>query len=403
MNGRGWLRLCVAAVACVLGSVLLSGCFEADKTILARYDAASDEFSVLVVYQRIRSVEKDGKVETDADLAHLAALYANRDHLIFFPYGTPFPLEGLGESAILRVDGKTAYGVSLGIAAKPGDDPQQPEATPIPLDGVKITPGALFVREPGNLCYYHQMTFPGKMLDAALEQMRQGGDYEKAIETLDKTIADRKAGGKKATWAEMRAALIKDMERDIAKDLEGKDVADEPVVVPLAMETESLVMLRDLLKEKKLGFTRQGSVLSAKVALAGNDAQELATTAEEVRKAALARLKAATPKDSEAGRYVVWGQKLAALPAVSAAGNTVELRFDVVKAIETFTQPTEKLPERSPQQLEKAAATEKLAAGKMEVRNDVKLEQIVADFKAGKLVGNPSKPPVAPGTGLVKK
>lgn len=403
MIGRGLFRSCMLTVACVLASVLLSGCLEADKTILARYDAASDEFGVLVVYQRIRSVEKEGKLETDADLAHLAALYANRDHLIFFPYGTPFPLEGLGESAVLRVDGKSAYGINLGIPRKPGDDPQQPEASPMPLDGVKITPGSLFVREPGNLCYYHQMTFSGKLVDAALEQMRQAGDYAEAIEKLSKAIEDRKAGGKKAAWADVRAALIKDVERDIEKDLEGKEVPEDETVMPLALKTESLVMLRDMLQQKKFALTRQGSSLSTKFPLAGNDAAELATVAEEVRKAVSAKLKAAKPKDSEAARYVAWGQKLAALPQVSAAGGTLEMKIDLVKAIETFTQPTEALPERSPQQLEKAAATEKLAGAKLEVRNDVKLEQVVADFKAGKLAGNPSKTPVAPGTGLVKK
>jgi hypothetical protein len=182
--------LLVAASCC--------GCLKGDIFEFIAYDPGTDSFRYLQLELNICG-------DTSDDLSYLAELWDKREQVIVHP--DIFRLWSL--PALLRIDASHYKAINLGQA----DATNNPvlEAS-IPLDTIKIQPGKFFLTKDKTLAYYHEVTVGGKVLDEALGAINKQLFGPALVEAIDKELKRRAAGGKSASWAEIREQLIRDLE-----------------------------------------------------------------------------------------------------------------------------------------------------------------------------------------------
>ena len=116
--------------------------------------------------------------------------------------------------AILRIDASHYKVINLGQA----DATSRPTLeTSIPLDTIKVQPGKFFLTKDNTLAYYHGVTVSGKVVDEALAAQNKQLFGPSLVEAIDKELKRRAAGGKSASWAEIREQLIKGFESGMRK------------------------------------------------------------------------------------------------------------------------------------------------------------------------------------------
>lgn len=392
-------KLSLTFALLLLVAALLPGCLEADKTILVRYDKATDAFNILFVYQHLRGGEVNNKYDPAADIEHLQNLYKNRDHLILLPYGSPWPLETWGESAFLRKAERQVLNISL---ATPTAD-AVPTDSLVSLKDVVIRPGQFFLREPGNLCYYHSMTLPGAVVDQLLALASTQLSEHAFTQALQDELDRRLKENTKPNWEHFRTGLIDQTCKGIDSSLGEGKTQDNAFELESPFATDTLQRIFEAATKKQLAIKRTGTQVAIAVPMTATDVEEALKTAEAFTKAVGARLKATKPKDPEAARYGAWYQKLLDVPHLSAIDKEhLEIRVDITEIYATFEAPADPPRTLTKAQVVHADQLAKLAADKLTIAKGLTIAKIVADFQAGTLAPNPSQQPVKPGEGLVK-
>ena len=322
----------------------------------------------------------------------------NRDHLIFMPHGAPWLGAMFGENVLVRNADRLASAVPL--AAAPADI--KPEPVPFSLNAIAIKPGQFFLRDAGNLCYYHTISVPGPLLDQMIEngfgQFAQGPLAQWLNSELDRRLKENT----KPNWEQFRQDLIDHTCKQIDQELAGaqNDNTWEPEA-PFA--TDTLQRIHEAAMKKQLVFKRTGSQLSLTVPMTAPDVEQAIKTGEEFRKAVAAKMTQLKSRNDTDSRIVRWYQKLLEIPQLSAADKErLEIRIDIVQTTNAFDSPTD--PPYPLDDKAKARTIEMadLVAAKMPVAKGLTMAQLVADFHSGTLVANPSKEPVKPGEGLAK-
>jgi len=176
----------------LLLALFCSGCLRADVFEFFTYDSSTDTFGFLQLDLNITNDEQ-------SDLDHLAELWKERDQVIV----QPSILRIWNLPAMLRVD---ASHVQMIDFAKKASEPPATVAIDIPLDSIQIEPGKFFYTPDRTLCYYQQVTCPGKVIDQALTVASQ--PLATGIKgSVDLEIKRRADGAKAGTWDDFRKQL----------------------------------------------------------------------------------------------------------------------------------------------------------------------------------------------------
>jgi len=389
----------------VIALLLACGCLNGDKTLSITYDAAKDQFSLLVVYQRIRSNDNSSPGQGNQanqptpDLRHLSALYANRDHLIF---GVGFPFKLFSDSAVLRLSSHTACSVDLGN----GGDATAFQTT-VPLDQIHIVPGEFFLRGPGNLCYAHEIILPGSVLDAVLaEQSPQFNDalFGDLAKKMREELDLRRQGLPRVGWDQFTP-------ESITRTLDGMDQPAQPQAAQqpqqeanqppepdlrIPLETDSIRDFLAALDAHTLKIERKGSRIYERFDLTPSDVDGAVAFYAFFRQAVqtkAAELAKDHPNLAEPLRDVNF---LTATNVYPAGPRTLEISTDIIQLQGVSPRPTDALDapdadcQRTAREVEKSLG----------INKTLTIEQIQRDFDAGKLAAHPPQPPVWPGSGL---
>lgn len=177
-----------------LGAVaILFGCVRGDQSECLRYDAATDTFHFLQLYRNIGANDAD-------EQAWLLDNWNRRANLIM-----PIPELAILESPAYVRKSKSEYS-RTDLSNQTKDKPEVITTT-VPLDTVVIRPGRLFLSGEKTLCYYHQITVPGKTIDAVLHEISQA-----VKKTIAQGVANeqkrRAGGGKRIAWDLIRSDLL---------------------------------------------------------------------------------------------------------------------------------------------------------------------------------------------------
>jgi hypothetical protein len=387
----------------VTALLLAAGCLNGDKSISIHYDAAKDQFSLLVVFQRIRSNDNSSSRQGNQpspptqDIQHLSALYANRDHLIL-SVGLPFEL--FSEPAILRLSNHLACSVNLGSASD-----GKAFQTSVPLDQIQIVPGEFFLRGQGNLCYAHEIIVPGSVLDAVLaEQSPQLNDalFGDLAKKMRGELDLRRQGQPRVGWDQFTPECItrtmdsmdQSAQPQPAQQPEQANQPPEPDLrIPL--ETESIRSFLAAFDGHTLKLQRQGSRFFERVDLTPADVESAVAFYAFFRQAVETKA-AELAKDhlNLAGQRDV---NLFSATNVDPAGpGTLEISTDIVRLQDVFPHPIDAVDapdadcQRTAKEVEKSLG----------INKTLTIQQIQRGFDAGKLSAHPPQPPVWPGSGL---
>ncbi len=387
----------------ILMTLSLATCITAEEHDYLTYDAAKDEFQMLMVLQDIRA--KDAE-----DLAYLQAIYNNRDHLIApaLPGGAnvigmiPFSFLRLGDTQFAPLN---IYG-SRPSAVEPVD-------TTIPLASIKITPGTFFLQDK-KLGYYQAITVPGKTIDAALLEISKALQTENMVKTIQTEIDRRAAGGKTATWAQVTAEMLKGIEikpdAPATNEAPATAAATEAAAVEpqMALDLESLKALQQAVSGKALRLARNKQSVTLTLPLTARDSAAVA----ELYKAFVARMDEVikntkeTPEIAEQLQQARATQQVARALAVSAGDKGVTAVLDLpamAKSIAAMPVKRIDLNDKSDAAKEAPDAVKFIRDQKLPLNETLTAEQIVKDFTAGTLKAYPSDKPVKPGEDLVAK
>jgi len=384
------------------------------------YDPKGDEFTVLTVFQHI-TVGRDGKSGFDlhSSFEHLQNLWLNRDHLILPPVETPFLSS---PKAALRVSNTTYRLADLG---SPGLSP--PDNSPVPLDAIRIRPGGFFLEGNENLCSYHQVVVPGRILDSLLplkvkQELNDVLLGKSLAAGIDTEIERRKSGGAISSWQQCTAVSIR-------QDPPGLPVAPgaEPATTQTAQppddqpsvpfDIESLILLRNAIAKQDIRVTRLGSVFTILVPLTPDDAAHAAACFGQLRDAwkstAEDRFRKLREKHADLAAQIeaartAWGS-LEASTAAKAVGGGLDFSFDLVKWSE-YSWHTDRLSQalsadgshEDADVRKRAADMAALVSEHVPVDLDLNTGKIYAGFHAGTLPSRPSIKPVEPGLKLAK-
>ncbi len=404
----------IAGIVAAL-ALTIAGCLQADKRIGMQYDKASDQFTFLVLFNHISSdkLATDGG-DPDGDSDYLKTLYANRDHLILLPELmqpmedsqlplAPFTSDDFGW---LRLSASQFARVSLGAPAG-----TQPAQSTLGLGTIQIKPGKLFNDGGSNLCYYHQIVVPGKVVDGALDIVA-AAEAPIIESALDDEIASRGSGVVTGTWEQLAAAMVAKI-NSIPED----PAADAPDASPLpdlphVFSMESLRAMKVAASGGKVDLSRSGSTLTLKMPMSADDAAGIVANWPTVRDAALAKVQGMARKrlallaaDSSAIDPAATARTLAESIGFARNGAGLSVSIDIV-AFEQFLSDWGSLNEagmkkddrqsRDDLGREMAAA----AARKIAVDTDLTVAKVMGDFKGGTLASVPASQPVKPGAGL---
>jgi hypothetical protein len=397
-------RRAALALTVLFLALTLTTCISGEERDYVTYDAATDEFQMLMVLQDLRVKDAD-------DMGYLAALYANRDHLIAPSIPGGANIFSLFSFSFIRLSDKQVAALNIWSSR-----PSEIEAidTTIPLNTIRIRPGAFF-RHNGSLGYYHAITVPGKTLDAALEDVSKAMQNEGMTSAIQAEIERREGGGKTATWAQVNAEALRQIEikPDAPETAPANDPAAAPATAPddaiepqFALDLDSLKTLRQAVSDKTLRIKRDKSNLSLLLPVTRRDADGLA----DLYKVSLARLQEVvktTPQTMEVAEKLADARvalQVATALAVTTGDQGVTVTVDLLAMAKAMNaMPDKRIDLNDKDDAGKPAPdpVKLLEALNVPIFENITADQILKDFNAGTLKSYPSDKPVKPGEGIV--
>ncbi len=382
----------LTAICLVLVALEICGCLTADKSVSAVYDAKHDRFRFLIVFQNIAS-------QTDksaADLTWLKAMYANRDHLILSPMGSPSPTEGLGEAAYLRLSNSLFASFDL---SNPGTGNFTSQMSVIPLNDIEVLPGRFFVRRQRSLCYYQQIVVPGKTADALVDYAnRQVASVSSGspLAGLDAEVQRRQSGAAQATWEAFAKSVI-DQTTWMMKGHNSSDPGAPTNDVGDPFDLQTLQMIRAGVAGGTVKISRDGAMLNVSAEMTAADVSGLVAFVDAFRKAVG---DVADHPNPQSRRNKAWSAMLDSGTIVATDATHVKVSVDLMKLFGAFYSPLESPPSGSEPRGDKVVNMLKVAGNSLEIDNQLTVGKIVADFTADSLASNPPAKSLEPGTGM---
>ena len=238
----------------------VAGCIDGQARNFVRYDAATDSFHFLDIYTNIASKEPE-------ELAYIADLWSRRNDLVvnLLP-----KLELFSSPKIWERDGNHKY--NLVPIADPTNSLTS-ATTKADLSKITVKPGEFFRNEHGNLCYYHENTVPGAVVDAVLLDASHVVSNLLA-EFAEHQIASAAKTDERVTWDQLREFM--------ASSLEGTS-SEKPQSAPLPLDRNSLRMMIKAGLDKSIEITRQRDEFSLKIPLSEADCRQVIATYELAR------------------------------------------------------------------------------------------------------------------------
>ena len=387
------------ALLLLLTSTTCSGCLDAKVLDFLRYDAATDTYHVMKVYQHIHG--------SNAEINHAAALWRNRDHVI--PYLEVLPIFSK-EPAVLRLDAKRFQQIEIGHPSRELPPIQEiGEKTLFSLDSITVTPGKFFLSADRTLCCYHQISVPGALLDRLIAEANNEM-CESLVRDVDAELKRRAEGGPLESWDDMRQLIDSfGAKNDQSGSGEGDSgdantaQADQPdpgnYTLQRCLEPQSLEMHRKAAKAGTLGLTRHGTKVKLSLPFTMADARQARQWLQEFKE----RL---VDADFEGGVEddIVWlGQQMVIDGSATAEirdQDTLVLQIDGGRfiSLRTLKRRDKKLDDAKRSACLKSIAT--IRTRNVPIDEQLDVEQVIAAFERGTLVASPSIHKVAPGTGL---
>jgi hypothetical protein len=391
----------IASACCV---AIPSGCLDTEKTVLITYDAGTDTFTYLVVYQQIRGVP-DGlappfssttlpsTVPSDAPttwpatqptedgLNDIHAIVKWRRDLIV----SPLPKWLLCDFGLLKQPNGKANGCDVTNLSTPTNNADD-KSNLIDVRAVRIIPGTFFRRSKGNLCYYQAVVLPGSVVDQVIDLLNKSD--EQSTNWQQEIDARKSAKVPPIGWPEYGKHAA-----DFLGHLNGSESdANFPTnTQALPFSLQSLQMLRDQEQHHQFRLRRSGPVVWMDVKLGADDVDGAMRIIDMVRKSDEVRLKElADPavqqqiKDGADGIDALRAE-LAIVDAImldKVDPHTLRIKFDLIRFCTDGTlRPTDPLPPVE----NGAIAGTNFSDKDVPIDRPVTVEKLRADFLAGKL------------------
>ncbi len=373
MNHSHQLKLLILSTL----ALALPACLKARETDRISYDAAKDEFHLVMVLENI-----DGG---SSDLEYLGRILANKDHLI----APVMPGDALGFAPwFLRLDDHKTAKVSF---AQPSRGDMQPIDATASLNTISIRPGTLFVQNQ-RLGYYHAITIPGKTVDALLKQARLD-NVNPLKKSVKAELERRSKGGKTYTWQQLinqEVAAVK------------TNSPDHPIRPFMVMEPASLDKI--VAATATGGLIRHGKDFQIFVPLTPTDRAGLAELWDTWTKTVDAH-PSDNPLKKDPGTFTL-SLPFDAITLAATDGGTL-LSIDILKIYnslsDSFTEFQKSQPLFAPNSSpvsSPSSEVEYATSHDWPVSTSLTTQKILQDFDAGALQSFPSDPLVPPGTGL---
>jgi hypothetical protein len=391
-------RTLVSALLVPLALLGMSGCLVSEAIVRVLYDAAKDEFREIVVFERFRyrsegsaQPAEPGKppkpYDCNKDYTELKKIYDARAQTIFFEPG-PARLFGMVGKVVRTADGKLT-------------EPWEPVAgePPVNFNDVVIRPGELFTDSQGYLGYSHEMTIPGKFVDACLKSAvfhfcRDEGNNKR----LADEIARRGTGGARLAWKDLIDRTAAEVRKKAAGPGAEEQPADKPAEPAPAegqpdkdnllcyLDLASLQAFQKALADGKLDVGRRQQKLYARLPLSADDAKNAVELANVVRKEGLAARPGEKPEVADVRRKVREAADKG-ITVEAAAGGGVEITFDIPVVInaasEAIRDGVTQTFRDTPEEQAHAKEMAERAARELPVKKGVSVEQLLSDFTKG--------------------
>jgi hypothetical protein len=396
---RNRARTLIAALLVPLALLGMSGCLVSEAIVRVFYDAGRDEFRQIVVFERFRyrpdaAVQAAGEpgkppkpYDWTKDYTELKNLYAARAQTIFFEPG-PARLFGMVGKVVRTADGKLA-------------EPWEPVAgePPINFNDVVIKPGELFTDADGYLGYSHEMTMPGKFVDASLKLavfhfLRDPSNHKR----LADEIARRDAGGARLAWKDLIERTAVEVRKRAAGPGAEEAPADKPAEPAPAegqpdkdnllcyLDATSLKALQKTLADGTLDVGRRKQKLYARLPLSANDAKNAVELWDVARKEALTARPGERAEIAEVRRKVREAADQGITVEATAAGG-LEVTFDIPVVINGTSEAIRAAAAQgfkdAPEDQARAKEMAEQAAKELPVKKGVSVERLLADFSKG--------------------
>jgi hypothetical protein len=374
MNGRRRIAWTLRLVVITFCTSLLSGCLDAEKTVLIAYDAATDTFTYLVVYQQLREYHQSTRPLSgsqspatnrapttrpdDGGEADLRAIASNQANLLT----SPAPMWLLFDFGWLKQpNGQGAPCNILNLTNEAGSTP------PMDITSVRIIPGSFFMRGKDNLCYYQAAVVPGTVVD-------------RGVEIFNDSKSDQTVGIQEAIDARNYDG--------------GSGDAMHPADSRSPLSIESLHMLLEQGRHRGFKARRHCSNLTLDLKLTEHDIDGALEADIIVRNAADDRLKQlAEPKVQQTiqngsdGIALLRGE-LAIVDAIALTkldARTLRINLDLIRFCTAGTlRPTDPLIPLG-NEADWASNTAQIAEKTVPIDAHASVEQLQADFLAGRL------------------
>jgi len=395
-------RRAMLSVLAVAGLFAL-GCLRANVLDFARYDEKTDTYHFLKVYTHVAG--------SDAELDWIARLWRHRGQVITIPELLPVFSK---ESALLRVADRETQAIEIGELTTEAPPSQKADLSLAPIE---IRPGKFFLSADKTLCCYHQVVVPGKLVDD-LCAIGNKDLRRSAVRSVDTELARRRDGGRTISWAQVREAIRKsvDKNKEPAGDAKNSEPAqeespageqdelkpreDEPIC---AMDEESLQMIRKAAKDGTLGLARKEFQLQLRVPVTPADRREAIATVEMAKKVLLDSIIRGPGMDASEPMKQWETAVTAAVRAEEGPEGALLLILDVGKYVELATRDRRDAKPIESSAADYRRAVEKVRAAGIAIDEKLTLDQVIKSFNAGTLESSPPPADVPPGEGLFPK
>ncbi len=354
-------RSCVGflGVACVV----LSGCLQAERFSVIRYDQQRDTYHHLRVFYNVRSGGKN-EASRDRDYKWLAEIWEQRESLLLV---SPVSLRILGDSEDQWLQTARHEYRTVNLGESGGATVGTTEAD---LDAFRTRPGRFFISHEEALCYYHQTEIPGAAIDLLLKQKQ--GELRREIQAAAAEEQTRRLNGnaERLSWDYVRRGL-----RAMIREEEWEE--EPPALPPISLfDDESLRRLIRDAERGDMSLARNQGTLTLKFTLSPRDADELLKTIRQVQtdiRATSTRMVQLEP----------WAKKLARLLQAQQNQGKVTLSFD---ALELFNGDAVQQAAFNAQQIERSMdAVEEARRRNLPIDTNLTMESILDEFLQGTL------------------
>jgi hypothetical protein len=399
MNGSRRIAWCLRLVVMTFCTSLLGGCLDAEKTVLIAYDAATDTFTYLVVYQQLREYYQSTRPllgsqspatnrapatrPDDGGEADLRAIASNRANVLI----SPAPKWLLIDFGWLKQPNRQgALCNILNLTNEGGSTP------PIDITGVRIIPGSFFMRGKDNLCYYQAAVVPGSVVDRGIEIFNDSKS-DQTIGIQEAIDATNSAKGASVSWADAGKVMA-----DWVMHYDGgSGDAMHPADSQSPLSIESLRMLLEQGRRRDFKVRRHGSSVTMDLKLTEHDIDGALGADAIVRKAADDRLtQLADPKVQQTIQNGIDGiallrGELAIVDAIGLTkldGRTLRINLDLIRFCTAGTlRPADPLLSLGPES-DRATNTAEVATKSVPIDAHMTVEHLQAFFLAVKLSGS---------------